>query len=118
MISKKTIQIDTDKILDFSAFAGLVTEYRGKVSAALHVGVVAEHQHRVGGHLEVDFNDVRSHLYDAFDGGDGVFGEVAPVAAVADHNDIFRLGIVNLRRNRRRPVGILAAISAGSALGR
>ena len=72
-------------------------------------GVVTEHQHAVAGHLKVDFHNVHTHSNDGFDGGNGVLGIVAPVAAVSDHDHILRVGVVHFRNYFFGLVGILGA---------
>ena len=88
------------------ALAGFAFEYAAEVGAAADGTVVAEHQHRIFGHLKVELHNVGAHADDALDGGNGVLGEIAPVAPVASHDHILGMGIVDLRGNSLCTVGI------------
>ena len=67
--------------------------------------VVADHQHAVGGQRKVDLHDVGAHADHRPDGRQGVFGPVAPVAAVTGDEDLPRGGVVDLSHNALGPAG-------------
>ena len=67
--------------------------------------VVADHQHAVGGQRKVDLHDVGAHADHRLDGRQGVFGIVAPVAAVAGDEDFPRGGVVDLSHDALGPAG-------------
>ena len=54
---------------------------------AVQRGVVHDDQHAVAGQLKVQFNYVDPHVDRVFDGRHGVFGRMAPVAAVRHDED-------------------------------
>ena len=95
------------------ALVGLGAEHLGKIGGTLHIGVVAEHQHGVRGHMDVQFHNVGPHADDAFNGRDGILRVVAPVSAVAGHHHILGLGIAHLGDDTGRTVGVLRRTGTG-----
>ena len=67
--------------------------------------VVADHQHAVGGQRKVDLHDVGAQADHRLDGRQGVFGIVAPVAAVAGDEDLPRGGVVDFGHDALGPAG-------------
>ena len=81
--------------IEFQQFLiGVVADVSVTGGHAVEGRIMAEHQDAVLGQLEIEFHDIHAHPDDGFDGGEGVFRIVAPVAAVGDDDDVFRIGIV------------------------
>ena len=84
---------------------GIVADAAVAGGHAVERRIVVEHQDAVFGHLEVQFHDIDPHADDGFNGRDGILRIVAPVAAVRDNDNVFRIRIMQGGDNLFRPVG-------------